>query len=169
MDYVNTVRPRQNGRNLADDILKLIFQSPMISYFAGIYIYICICVTRCWWVNSISKNMQMVLLRFVLLWLHYQCWCNKCDPCTNIHSSVLIHWYWGNRVIAPVPVKRTWRVWTGPIPAGVWFVMTCLKMISDIADDIRRSIRLQSWYWGHSRLFVFTSLYSICARLCGEL
>ena len=27
------------------------------------------------------------------------------------YTSRLLHWHWGNRMIAPVPVKRPWRVW----------------------------------------------------------
>ena len=27
------------------------------------------------------------------------------------YSSGLLHWHWGNRMIAPVPVKQPWRIW----------------------------------------------------------
>ena len=27
------------------------------------------------------------------------------------YSSGLLHWHWGNHMIAPVPVKQPWRIW----------------------------------------------------------
>ena len=27
------------------------------------------------------------------------------------YISGLLHWHWGNHMIAPVPVKQTWRIW----------------------------------------------------------
>ena len=27
------------------------------------------------------------------------------------HSSGLLHWHWGNHMIAPVPVKEAWKMW----------------------------------------------------------
>ena len=31
--------------------------------------------------------------------------------CFNLYQSGLLHWHWGNHMIAPVPVKQPWRIW----------------------------------------------------------
>ena len=41
----------------------------------------------------------------------------KWSVCSAIISSIylypsgLLHWHWGNHMIAPVPVKQPWRIW----------------------------------------------------------
>ena len=38
-------------------------------------------------------------------------WVNRFYP----YFSGLLHWHWGNHLIAPVPVKQPWRVWVNVI------------------------------------------------------
>ena len=39
----------------------------------------------------------------------------------------MLHWYWGNHVIAPVPVKQPWRIWvnwsleSAPLSKKCWY------------------------------------------------
>ena len=43
----------------------------------------------------------------VLLWF---------DTCQyHPYPSGLLHWHWGNHMIAPVPVKQTWRIWVNKL------------------------------------------------------
>ena len=76
------------------------------------------------------------------------------------YSSGLFHWHWGNRTIAPVPVKQAWREWlklvgTWPqrntaiqnagIIIGVYFKWG--QMIHLFALGRSRYLHMGRWYW----------------------
>ena len=57
--------------------------------------------------HYIPWNMHMILLCFVLLWF-----CNSRFMWYSYpYGSGLLHWHWGNHMIAPVPVKEPWTIW----------------------------------------------------------
>ena len=55
-------------------------------------------------VYSISQELYTwFMFCYVLLWF---------STCRIYpYSSGLLHWHWGNHMIAPVPVKQPWRMW----------------------------------------------------------
>ena len=44
----------------------------------------------------------------------------SCDWCIFPYSSGLLHWHWGNHMIAPVPVNQPWRIWDKYIRSINW-------------------------------------------------
>ena len=42
------------------------------------------------------------------------------------YSSWLLHWYWGNHMIAPVPVNRPWQMWVNASQESIkhWCITT---------------------------------------------
>ena len=63
-----------------------------------------------------TQNDAWVLLCFVLLWVCYQSLCIVISKfIVNPYTSGLLHWHWGNHMIAPVPVKQPWRIWVKSI------------------------------------------------------
>ena len=54
---------------------------------------------------------HMVMLCFVLLWLYCQGSGGFLWSIYPYFSSGLLHWHWGNPMIAPVPVKLPWSIW----------------------------------------------------------
>ena len=65
-------------------------------------------------VQYIPLNIHMVLLCFVMFCVVILS--DLLDIIWSIypHLSWLLHWHWGNRMIAPVPVKEPWRIWIKP-------------------------------------------------------
>ena len=53
--------------------------------------------------RHISDALRRVLSSCELLWFGTSWFCP--------YPSGLLHWHWGNLMIAPVPVKQPWRIW----------------------------------------------------------
>ena len=47
---------------------------------------------------------------FSEMWTQFMFWCVLLLLFYS-YSSRLLHWYWGNHMIAPVPVKKPWKIW----------------------------------------------------------
>ena len=94
-----------------------------------IFCMLCIC-SSC--KVSFDSTVKEICIQFVLC-----CgllWFGKFHP----YSSGLIHWHWGNHVIAPVPVKWLWKLWvnwshesTMWIPISRMMVFLLSRVISD--------------------------------------
>ena len=72
-----------------------------------------------------SEDMVYVVLCFVVvissvvwryMWLFH------------LYSSGLLHWHWGNHMIAPVPVKWPWRIWIKLIHARTQTGANCVHI-----------------------------------------
>ena len=76
----------------------------------------------CFWKNNedhevypIKHVNSFVLLCFVWDMLYVSG--RRCDALIYPYCSGLLHWHWGNRTIAPVPVKLPLRKWVDrPVP-----------------------------------------------------
>ena len=66
----------------------------------------------------IPWNMLMVLLSFALFCLHIVL--SRSHVIYWPYSPGLLHGHWGNRTIAPVPVKQPWRIWLNPACTKLW-------------------------------------------------
>ena len=51
----------------------------------------------------VNANPDIIIIIFFFLWLDTKEF--------NPYPSGLLHWHWGNHMIAPVSVKQPWRIW----------------------------------------------------------
>ena len=66
-------------------------------------------------VYSISHNYACSFLFLCLLGL----FCQLLES-IYLYSSELLHWHWGNHMIAPVPVKWSWRICVKLVTTYTW-------------------------------------------------
>ena len=68
-----------------------------------LYILLKVLLFNAYVISTSQELHSWFMLCCVLLWFGgFQFY-----PC----SSGLLHWHWGNHMIAPVPVKQPWRIW----------------------------------------------------------
>ena len=75
-----------------DDVLSLKRQQDIKSNHKPAY-----------WYTQQGWNCYKVLASLFLQW--------SCTDLFYPYPSGLLHWHWGNHMIAPVPVKQPWRIW----------------------------------------------------------
>ena len=104
-----------------------------------------------------------VLLYSVMLWLHHCLfpfmWCIYPNP------SGLLHWHWGNHMIAPEPVKQPWRIGiksthTNPPGKTIYTAQPCHVYISwKSTFHVLTPVNLCRQTWGAPKHFSWQSSY----------
>ena len=102
----------------------------------------------------IPWNIHVVWLWFVLLWLYHQFLCRSMWF-IRLYSSGLLPRHWGNRMIAPMPVKKPWRIY------GLWRSENKNKTKQKATNKSQQNITKHKLYIIHGMYCTsYTCLYS---------
>ena len=93
-----------------------------------------------------------------------------------LYSSGLIHWHWGNHMIAPVPVNQPWRIWIKPTVIKAQEMTTIHQSVLKIrsishAQDLSKLARSRKQLYllcpPHRWALLGTALLSELAKVLG--
>ena len=73
------------------------------------------------------------------------------------YPSGLLHWHWGNHMIAPVPVKQPWRIW-----ANKSFDIISNGNLNSTTITISKENKTMSIFYGINPMLCRNSYYRKC-------